>query len=150
MKKFLTGNTDIAVVAAGGGLAAISYFALFFQEYGIHLGIVALAISLWGFLSLKQMGTEQGTPKPKKQRWRKVVVITALTVFMGGGLLFGTIKMIDATQADTQDCQRIRSECVPRGPKPICPKRIGSECIPRGPKPICPNPGPTCPLDAAK
>ena len=49
-----------------------------------------------------------------------------------------------------------RSECVPRGPKPICPnphpKRIGSECVPRGERPTCPNMDltPRCPIDAAK
>ena len=111
MKKLLTGNTDIAVLATNVGRTAI--------------------------------------------RWRKVGVIAALIVFMGGSLLFGAIKMIDTTQADTLDCERIRSECVPRGPKPICPnpnpKRIGSECVPQGPKPICPNPNLNpCPLDAAK
>ncbi len=69
----------------------------------------------------------------KKQFWLKIGLTTLLIVFMGGGLLFGTIKMIDVTQADTFDCERSRSECVPRGPKPICPNTL-----------------PPCPLDAAK
>ena len=120
--KFLTSNVNIAAAAAFGGLAAISYFAIFFEKYGIHLSIVAFAISLWGFLSLKQLDTEQDTPKPKKQRWRKVGIITALIVFIGGGLLFGAIKMIDATQAETPDCvERTRLDCIKDMPPPICP-----------------------------
>ena len=79
------------------------------------------------------------------------IIVTLLIV--SGLLLLGTY---DATQADTFNCERIRSECVPRGPKPICPnpnpKRIGSECVPHGERPICPNIDltPRCPLDAAK
>ena len=57
--------------------------------------------------------------------------IIVTLVIVSGLLLFGTY---DATQADTYDCERIRSECVPRGKKPICPN---------------PHLNP-CPLDAAK
>ncbi len=54
--------------------------------------------------------------------------IIVTLVIVSGLLLFGTY---DATQADTYDCERIRSECVPRGKKPIS---------------ICPLPNPTpCP-----
>ena len=70
-----------------------------------------------------------------KTKFLKLRLTTLLIVFMGGGLLFGTIKMIDVTQADTFDCERIRSECVPRGPKLVCPNM---------------NLTPRCPIDAAK
>ena len=55
---------------------------------------------------------------------RRNYKIFLTTIFMStfvvasGLLLFGTY---DATQADTLDCERIRSECVPRGPKLVCP-----------------------------
>lgn len=71
----------------------------------------------------------------KTQLWQKIGLTALLIVFMSGGLLFGTIKMIDVTQADTFDCERIRSECIPRGERPICPNM---------------NLTPRCPLDAAK
>ena len=41
------------------------------------------------------------TLQPKKQRWRKIGIATALIVFIGAGLFFGTIKIVDATQTDT-------------------------------------------------
>lgn len=117
--KLFTRNIDIAAVAAFGGLIAISYFALFMEQYGIHISVVALAISIWGFLSLKQLDT----PKPKKQRWRKIGFTMALIVFMGGGLLFGTIKMIDATQTEVPACiERTRPDCIPKTERPPCPK----------------------------
>ncbi|RKU16697.1 hypothetical protein C6501_05180 [Candidatus Poribacteria bacterium] len=71
----------------------------------------------------------------KTQFWLKIGLTALLIVFMGVGLLFGTIKMIDVTQADTFDCKRIRLDCIPRGEKPICPDM---------------NLTPRCPLDAAK
>ena len=84
-----------------------------------------------------------------------IIIVTLIIV--SGLLLFGTPE---ATQTDTPDHeQQIKSECKPRGPKPICPipnatppnPQIKSECKPRGPKPICPNlnPTPRCPRDAA-
>ena len=50
----------------------------------------------------------------------KVFLTTIFIVIfiIASGLLLGTY---DATQADTFDCERIRSECVPRGERPICP-----------------------------
>ena len=134
--KLFTSNTDIAAVAACGGLTVMPMFPLFMETHGLRYSLVALIITLWGFLSLKQMDTEQDAPKPKKHRGRKIGLTVTLIVFIGGGLLFGAIKMIDATQADTPDCeQQIKSECVPRGPKPICPNL---------------NATPPCPLDAAR
>lgn len=71
-----------------------------------------------------------------KMKLLKVGLTTVLIVFMGGGLLFGTIKIIDVTQADTPDCeQQIKSECGPRGERPICPHL---------------NPIPRCTMDATK
>ncbi len=49
-----------------------------------------------------------------------------------GLLLLGTY---DATQADTFDCKRIKSDCFPRGERPTCPNM---------------NLTPRCPMDAAK
>ncbi len=122
--RFLTANADIAAVAAFGGLIAISFFALFFEQHGIHLSIVALVISLWGFLSLKQMDTQQDTPKPKMQRRRKIGLTAALIVCIGGGLLFGTIKVIDATQTDTTPCLKwTRKDCPKVEQQPICPQQ---------------------------
>ena len=60
--------------------------------------------------------------QPKKQRWRKIGFTVALIAFMGGGLLFGTIKMIDATQTETPACmERTRPDCIKDMPPPICP-----------------------------
>ncbi len=58
-----------------------------------------------------------------------IIVTFMITI---GLLLFGTY---DATQADTFDCERIRSECFPRGERPTCPNM---DLTPR------------CPMDAAK
>lgn len=71
----------------------------------------------------------------KVPRWQKAAITIILIIFMCGGLLFGTIKMIDATQTEISDCEQFRSECVPREQSPICPNL---------------NLKPTCPLDAAK
>ena len=78
-----------------------------------------------------------------------LTTISIVIFIIASGLLLGTY---DATQADTLDCERIRSECVPHDERPICPNRIRSECVPRGEKPTCPNMDltPRCPLDAAK
>ncbi len=85
-----------------------------------------------------------------RQYYESLLTFIFVAIFIiASGLLLGTI---DATQTDTQDCQRIRSECVPRGPKPICPNRIRSECVPHDERPTCPdvNLTPRCPIDAAK
>ncbi len=39
-----------------------------------------------------------------KTKFLKIGLTVALIVIMGGGLLFGTIKMIDATQAEIPAC----------------------------------------------
>ena len=134
--KLFTSNTDIAAVAACGGLTVMPMFPLFMETHGLRYSLVALIITLWGFLSLKQMDTEQDAPKPKKHRGRKIGLTMALIVFIGGGLLFGAIKMIDATQAD-------QSPCVPQWPKLECIKEVG-------PQPICPNQKPPCSLGYSK
>ena len=95
--KLLTTNVDIAAVAAFGGLIVSGFCALFFVQHGPRLSVIAFAISLWGFLSLRQ----QDTPQPKGQRWRKICITTALIILIGGGLLFGAIKRITATQTET-------------------------------------------------
>lgn len=60
--------------------------------------------------------------QPKKQWWRKIRFATALIAFIGGGLLFGTIKMIDATQTETPTCvERTKPDCIKDMPPPICP-----------------------------
>ena len=85
-----------------------------------------------------------------KQLTPSIATLLAI-ILLGGGLFIGARNITRATQTGPPPCeQRIKSECVPRGPKPICPnpnpKRIGAECVPRGPKPICPLPNPTpCP-----
>ena len=59
-------------------------------------------------------------------------LIIPILIFAFGLLLFGTL---DATQTDASDCLRERS--------------IRSECLQRGERPICPNSNPTppCALD---
>ena len=59
-------------------------------------------------------------------------LIIPILILAFGLLLFGTL---DATQIDASDCVRERS--------------IRSECLQRGQKPICPNPNPRqpCTLD---
>ena len=133
--KLFTKNVDIATIAAFGGLTLMPMFPLFLGEHGLRYSAITLVITLWGFLSLKQIDTQQDIPKLKKQHRRKTVGIVALIAVIGGALLFGTI---DATQIqmpdlDMLDCeQRIREECGPRGQKPICPNL---------------NPIPRCPLE---
>ncbi|RKU09841.1 hypothetical protein C6501_14700 [Candidatus Poribacteria bacterium] len=67
-----------------------------------------------------------------RQYYKPLLISIIITLMIISGLLlFGTY---DATQADTFDCERIRLDCVPRGPKPICPNM---DLTPR------------CPLNAA-
>ena len=98
--KLIATSVNIAAVAAFGGLIVSVFCALFLAQHGLRLSVIAAAISLWGFLSLKQ----QDTPQPKRLRWRRIGITTALIVLMGGCLLFGTIKMIAATQTDAPAC----------------------------------------------
>ncbi len=67
-----------------------------------------------------------------RQYYKPLLTSIFIVTFIvaSGLLLFGTY---DATQADTFDCERIKSECFPRGERPTCPN---------------PNPR-TCPLDTA-
>ena len=72
-----------------------------------------------------------------KTKLLKVGFTTAFIVFIGGGLLFSTITIIDATQTEVPTCiEQTRHDC----------NKIGQE------RPICPNlnPIPRCPMDAAK
>ncbi len=122
-KKFFTANVDVAAIAAFGGLTAISFFALFFEEHGIRLSIVALAISLWGFLSLKQMDTEQETQrvektssvfhKPQHRKNRRRLITAVVLILISGVILSGAIKMTRATQMDKLDCtEQPRSDSI--------------------------------------
>ncbi len=109
--KLFTTNVDVAAVAAFGGLIVTLMFPLFSVAYGYHLSIIALAITLWGFLSLRQMDTPRKTQRaeatppvfhtPKHYKNKRSLIIAAVIVLMSGGILFGTIKMIGATQTDT-------------------------------------------------
>ena len=75
------------------------------------------------------------TLQPKKQRWRKIGLTAAVIVFMGAGLLFSIIKMINATQTETPACmERTKPDCIKDMPPPICPPH--QQRVP-------------CPLDAA-
>ena len=63
MKKiFFTTNIDVAAVAAFGGLTVMPMFPLFLEAHGLRYSVVALVITLWGLLSLKQIDTE---PEPQ-------------------------------------------------------------------------------------
>ncbi len=128
--KLLTTNVNIAAVAAFGGLIVSMFCALFFAQHGLRLSVVAFAISLWGFLFLKRQDTSQS----KRHRWRKIGFTTALIVLMSGCLLFGTIKMIAATQRDSDTpacmgwtqpgCNKERPEkspCPNSQPESHCP-----------------------------
>ena len=107
-------------------------FPLFMEAHGIRYSIIALVITLWGFLSLRQMDTEQETQrdaqpppvfhKPRHRKNRRRLITVAVIVLMSGVMLFGAIKFIDATLADTPECeQQIKLECIKDMPEPICP-----------------------------
>ena len=64
--RFLTKNVDLAAAAAFGGLTVVPMFPLFLEAHGLRYSVVALVITLWGFLSLKQMDTEQETQRVEK------------------------------------------------------------------------------------
>ena len=69
------------------------------------------------------------TLQPKKQRWRKIGLTAVLIAFIGGGLLFSTIKMIDATQTETPACmERTKPDCIKDMPKPVCPPQQRVPC----------------------
>ncbi len=82
----------------------------------------------------------------------KVGIATAFTVLIGSGLLFGTIKTIDAIQIANPPppCeQRTVPDCIDEGHKPepglICPNPK-TPCLQPEPGLICPNPRTPCPL----
>ena len=117
--KLLTTNVGVASAATFSGLIVILSCAILFQQNGILPYIFPFIISLWGLLSLKQRISLQ----LKKQDWREIGFITALIVFIGGGLLFGTIKMLDATQTKVSDCvEQKRAECNKDIQEPPCPE----------------------------
>ena len=64
-----------------------------------------------------------------KTKLLEITFTTALIVCIGGGLLFGTIKIIDAMQTD-------------------CPERTRPKCIKKIQKQPCPGPKPFCALNA--
>ena len=107
--KLLTTNIDVAAVAAFGGLTVMPMFPLFMEAHGLRYSVVALVITLWGFLSLKLLDIEpepqrdaQTTPvshKPKHRKNRRRLITAAVIVLMSGMMLFGAIKFIGATQS---------------------------------------------------
>ncbi len=118
-KKFFTANVNLAAMAAFGGLIVISFFALFFEDHGIRLSIVALAISLWGFLSLKQLDTQQVEKtssvfhKLQHRKNRRRLITAVVLVLISGVILSGAIKMTRATQMDKLDCtEQPRSDSI--------------------------------------
>ncbi|MDE0314714.1 MAG: hypothetical protein OXM61_07430 [Candidatus Poribacteria bacterium] len=117
--KLLTTNVGVASAATFSGLIVILSCAILFQQNAILPYIVAFIISVWGLLSLKQRIPSQ----PEKQGWQEIGFTTALIVFIGGGLLFGTIKMLDATQTKVSDCvEQTRAECNEDIQEPPCPE----------------------------
>lgn len=68
----------------------------------------------------------------------KVGIVTALTVFIGSGLLFGAIKTFDTIQTENL---------------PACEQQTVPECMYDGQKPvpgfICTNPRTPCSLDTS-
>ena len=117
-RKLLASNLYIASLAAFGGLILISFCAFLLQQYGVRLSIVALGISLWGFLSIIQRVFSH----PKKQQLRKIGYTTALIVFIGGGSVLATIKVIDDAKTQTPNCTGgIRKKC-PKIKQTPCPK----------------------------
>ena len=109
--KIFTTNVDVAAAAAFGGLTVMPMFPLFLEAHELRYSVVALVITLWGLLSLKQMDTESEPqhdaqtppvfhePQPKKNRRR--LITAAVLVLLIGVMLFSAIKIIDATQTDT-------------------------------------------------
>ncbi|MDE0314093.1 MAG: hypothetical protein OXM61_04260 [Candidatus Poribacteria bacterium] len=165
--KIFTTNVDVAAAAACGGLTLMPLFPLFMEQHGLRYSVVALVITLWGFISLKLMDTK---PEPqraeqippvfhKPQPWKnKRKLITAAVLFLIIGLmLFGAIKMIDAIQMNTTPCPgQIWKDCIKKeAQQPPCPQsewksscpldaseqseqQIKLECIKDMPEPVCP------------
>lgn len=178
--KIFTTNVNVAAAAACGGLTLMPIFPLFMEQHGLRYSLVALVITLWGFISLKLMDTEPEPqraeqippvfhkPQPRKNKRR---LITAAVLFLIiGVMLFGAIKFIDATQTDTTSClEWTRKDCVKEAQQSPCPQsvwkssctldaagqseqQIKLECIKDMPEPVCPpqHQRVPCPLDVAK
>ena len=70
---------------------------------------------------LKQIDVQQKLQKHKKQHLRHLGVKTGIVVFLCGGLLFGSIQMMNSAQPVTPTCLGIsQPECIKDMPKPIC------------------------------
>ena len=132
-KRFFTTNIDLAVAAAFGGLTVMPMFPLFFEQHGLRYSVVALAITLWGFLSIRQLDTPQEpqrdeeTPpvfhKPQHWKNRRRLITATVLVLVSGVMLFGAIKIIDATQNQPPCTQQTRPTCIKQKQKPTCPQR---------------------------
>ena len=120
--KLLTTNIGIAAIAVFSRLIAILFCSLFFEQHGIRLSIIALAISCWGFLSLKQPDTQQETQcvdetspvfhKPQYRKNKRKLITAVVLVLMSGVMLSGAIKTIDATQNVLPCTQETGVDCV--------------------------------------
>lgn len=66
---------------------------------------------------------------------KKKLIAAVVLVMMSGVVLFGTIKIIDATQTDKQDCngqhpfnsiilEKQETPCCPRSMVPPCPREV--------------------------
>ncbi len=130
--KIFTQNVDLAAAAACGGLTLMPMFPLFMEAHGIRYSVVALVITLWGFVSLKQMDTEpqrvEQTPpvfhKPQHRKSSRRLITAAVLVLIIGVTLFGAIKFIGATQTDVTPClEWTRKDCVKEAQQPPCPQR---------------------------
>lgn len=135
--KLLTTNINVASLTAIDGLTVIPMFPLFLEAHGLRYSVVALVITLWGLWSLKQMDTEQETQrekqtppvlhKPKHRKNKRRLITAAVTVLMGGVMLVGAIKIIDATQANVNPClERTQQDCLKQKQQPPCPQRKSS------------------------
>ena len=87
--KLLTTNIDVAAFAAFGGLTVMPMFPLFMEAHGLRYSVVALVITLWGFMSLKLMDTEtepqrdaQTAPMSDKPKHRKIGGDSSLQQFL--------------------------------------------------------------------
>ena len=127
--KFLTANVDVAAFAAFGGLTVVPMFPLFLEAHGLRYSVVALVITLWGFLSLKQMDTqrvEETAPifhKPQHRKNNRKLITAAVLVLIIGVMLSGTIDIIGATQTDTTPClEWTQKDCLKEKQQSPCPQ----------------------------
>ena len=131
--KFLTANVDVAAFAAFGGLTVVPMFPLFLEAHGLRYSVVAFVITLWGFLSLKQMDTEQETQrvektapvfhKPQHRKNKRKLITAAVLVLIIGVMLSGTIDIIGATQTDITPClEWAQKDCLKEEQQSPCPQ----------------------------